>query len=82
MQSEEWSIARETLQDALKLEPWSTPLLYRLSACYERERNYIEACDIMQHAMQLTPYDEREPYRLQLCATYRAIKRHEGKHES
>lgn len=64
MQSEEWSIARETLQDALKLEPWSTPLLYRLSACYERERNYIEACDIMQRAMQLTPYDEREPYRL------------------
>ncbi|KAJ9093204.1 hypothetical protein QFC21_006521 [Naganishia friedmannii] len=64
MLSEDWPVARETLQKALELEPWNKAILFRLSSCYERERNYIKSYDIMHRAMQLAPYDERDLYQL------------------
>ncbi|KAJ9093205.1 hypothetical protein QFC21_006522 [Naganishia friedmannii] len=63
MQLENWALARQTLQQAVKLEPWNTAILFRLSSCLEKERNYIEACNVMERALQLTPYDQRDPYR-------------------
>ncbi|KAJ9111758.1 hypothetical protein QFC22_006417 [Naganishia vaughanmartiniae] len=64
MESEEWPQARQSLQQALDLAPFTTPLLFRLSTCFERERNYIEAHKVMECAIKLTPHDQRDFYEL------------------
>ncbi|KAJ9093206.1 hypothetical protein QFC21_006523 [Naganishia friedmannii] len=58
MTSERRSEARETLCEA----PLSSPLLLRLTTCYEQEKDYIKAYDTMERALQLTPDDERNPH--------------------
>ncbi|KAJ9118406.1 hypothetical protein QFC24_006235 [Naganishia onofrii] len=58
MQSGRWTEARQTLCQA----PLNPQLLFRLTTCYEQERDYIKAYNTMERAIQLTPDDERSPH--------------------
>lgn len=62
-QCEKWTQARETLCKA----PLNTQVLCRLSAAYEREKNYVKAFETLQFAHQLIPDDnERAAYAARL----------------
>ncbi|KAJ9111021.1 hypothetical protein QFC22_006617 [Naganishia vaughanmartiniae] len=60
---EKWSEARIAALAAVQLDPLCVTLLYRLSTCYEQERDYVHAYDYFRRATSLLPIDQRAEHK-------------------
>jgi tetratricopeptide (TPR) repeat protein len=67
MQAEQWNKAREAAAKAVELDRLSTSSLFRLSSCYEAERNYESAFAAFTRAVGLLPSYEQAPHRIKLA---------------
>lgn len=59
MQGEKWTPAREAAAFAAELEPLNPNVLFRLSACYGQERDFVNAHKLFERALVLLSPTER-----------------------
>lgn len=67
IKQEKWDDAKANAIKAAELQPFCLTTLFRLSACYEREQNYIETHLHYYRAVTLLPTSERSPYDVKLA---------------
>lgn len=68
---EDWPKARAAALKVVELDPFRSSSIIELATCYEKEKDYIKACEWLDRGVSLTPFTERQQHHLNKLARLR-----------